>query len=252
MFRFILIIIYLLVVAIFSITAEARNENLMVVTEHMPPFQFIDENPKYPVKGYSIDVLKSTLQQAVIDYSIMPMSWSRAYRIGQKKPNTLILSMVRKPEREQEFHWLIKLSDSKTSLWSNKNNKSKLTSLDQISNEIIAISRHDHHQFILKNYPNITDKNIILTNSKEQAIALIIKNRAQYFFANEYILNWRLKLMSIAKNDITEVFELSNSVDELYIAASKNTSLRIRQKITTAYQELQAQGKIKAIADKWF
>ncbi len=252
MLRFLTFLIYLSLIPLFSGLASARNESLMVVTEHMPPFQIIDSNPKQPIKGYSIEVVKETLKQAQIDYTIMPMTWDRAYNLGQKKPNTIILSMVRKPEREKMFHWLIKLSNSKTSLWGNQSNQKKLTSLADITDEIIAVARNDHHQLMLKDYANLTDKNFIYTTSKEQAIALVSKHRAHYFMANDFILNWRMKLAKIDSNNIVEVFEFPQIENKLYIAASHNTSPRIRQKIKQAYSQLQVSGEIKAIADKWF
>lgn len=250
--HFLLFLISVSFLALFSGTVSARNETLMVVTEHMPPFQIIDKNPKRPVEGYSVEVLKSTLKLAHIDYAIVPMDWDRAYSLGQKKPNTLVLSMVRKPEREKMFHWLIKLSDSQTSLWGYRNNPKVITSLAEITNEIIAINRHDHHQLTLKKYPNLTNKNFLFTKSKEQAIALVAKQRADYFMANDFILNWRLKFANIDKKNLVEVFQFTQQNNELYIAASHDTSLRIRNKIKHAYAQLQANGEIKSIADKWF
>ena len=252
MLRFLTFTFYLSLIAFFPGTASARNESLMVVTEHMPPFQIINSNPKHPIEGYSVEVLKTTLKKAHIDYSLMPMTWERAYRLAQKKPNTLILSMVRKPAREKMFHWLIKLSDSKTSLWSYKGNEKTLTSITEITDEVIAVTRNVHHQLMLKSYTNLTEKNFIYTSSKEQAIALVSKHRAQYFLANEYILNWRLKLAKISAEDIVEVFEFPQLDNELYISASLNTSPRTRKKIQQAYKDLQVSGKIKTIADKWF
>jgi polar amino acid transport system substrate-binding protein len=250
--RFLFFLIYTTLITPFSVSIAAEKDRLMVVTEHMPPFQIIDKDPRKPIEGYSIDVLRATLKQAGIDYSIMPMTWDRAYSLGQKKPNTLILSMVRKPAREKMFHWLIKLSNSKTSLWSYKGNQKVLMSLADITDEIIAVDRNDHHQLILKDYPNLTEKNIIYTTSKEQAIALVAKHRAHYFMGNESILNWRFKLAQLDKNDIVEVFEFAQLENDLYIAASRDTAPRIRHKIKKAYSQLQVNGKIKTIADKWF
>jgi ABC-type amino acid transport substrate-binding protein len=160
--------------------------------------------------------------------------------------------MVRKPERENKFHWLIKLSDSETSLWTYQGNKKALTSLKDVTDEVIAIDRNDHHQLILKGYPNLVEKNFIYTTSKEQAVALVLKHRADYFMANKFILNWRLKLAKVNQNAITEAFELPKQGNELYIAASLDTSPKYLEEIKQAYAQLQANGEIKTIADKWF
>ena len=81
----------------------AVQEQLIVVTEHLPPYQIFDERDAKTIDGYSIDILRATLNNANIDYEIMPMTWHRAYNLALKKPNVIILSMVKNTERQKNF-----------------------------------------------------------------------------------------------------------------------------------------------------
>lgn len=233
-----------------SLATQAKAENLLVVTEHMPPFQIINDDKN--IEGYGIDVLKSTLKHAGIDYTLMGMNWDRAYKLTKKRPNTLLLSMVRNPIREKKFHWLINLGITQTSLWTFQDNNSSISSLTDVTDELIAVNRNDNHYLILKKHTNLTDKNFIFTDSKKQAIALVARNRAQYFLANKQLLSWRLKEMALPLNVVKEIKELKEQSHDLYIVSSINTSEEIRNKIKKSYATLKESGAINATQAKWF
>lgn len=49
------------------------------------------------------------------------LPWARAYKLAQERPNTLIFSLVRNPEREDQFICIEKFDSSLT--WMYKNNE---------------------------------------------------------------------------------------------------------------------------------
>lgn len=237
---------------IFSGNLYANQERLIVVTEHLPPYQVFDEQDAKNIDGYSIEILRATLDNADIEYEIMPMTWHRAYNLALKKPNVIILSMVKNTERQNKFHWLISLSKEYDNLWSHQDHETNIQSLSDITNELIAVNKQDHLQLILKRYPNITDKNLIITTSKQQTLNLVAKRRAQYFLANEKFLNWRLKENPTHKNIFKKVITLADYRNELFIASNIGMPEKIRQDIQRSYQEIKARGEVKSIAKKWF
>lgn len=245
-----------LVFALFSLLLShhcySQSDSLIVVTEHMPPFQIAPQTPDSKLNGYSIEIIDAVLTQADIHYDIMLMDWARAFNFAQKKPNTILLSAVRAPEREALFHWLIKLSSSQTSLWASSNNTTSIKSLNEITHEVIAVNKSDHHYLILKKQHNLTEKNFIFTDSKEQAISLILKQRADFILANTDLLKWRLKAMNLPENSLQKLSSIQQQNYGLYIAANKQISEQTRQKIKNAYTQLVREGSIEKITDKWF
>lgn len=228
----------------------ANTESVIIVAEHMPPYQILDNKP---AGGYSIEIIQQVMKKANIDYSFIPMNWERAYNFVQKKPNTILLSIARYPTREPLFHWLFKINPAlKTSIWTAKYNKHQINALSEVTNEVFAEVTNSLNQNLLDKYSNISKKNLILTTDKEQVISLVAKQRADFMLVNEDILNWRLKSLNIAKNNFRKVLELNSSTNELYIAANKTTSPLLIKKITIAYQKMLADGSIAAIKEKWF
>ena len=236
--------------SILTTTVDAKAISLVVTAEHMPPYQIID---KEHIDGYSVEIIQQVLHKANIDYSFIPMNWDRAYGFVQKKENTVLLSVARTPDRESLFHWLFKINSAlKTSIWTTKNHNNEINSLSEITTEMIAEVRNSFNHTMLSNYPNITPKNLILTTDKKQTIALVAKQRADFMLVNEDVLNWRLKSLKFSKSNFKKVVELETSSNDLYIAANKNTSPLLINKMITAYQKMLTDGSIATIRKKWF
>jgi polar amino acid transport system substrate-binding protein len=238
---------------VFCVPAQAESNKLIVVTEHMPPYQIIaSQKHEQQVDGYSIELIKHVLEIAQIEYEIMPMAWDRAYNFVQKKKNTLLLSMVRKPERENMFHLLLKINSINSNVWASANTTKRLNSLSEITTQVIAVNRNDHQHLLLRHYPNIAENNLLITSNKEQAIALVAKNRADYFLANEQILAWRLKAIGMQKQNFKKVLALKENINDLYIVANTDTSPQIINKLHHAYAELVSTKQLEMIKQRWF
>lgn len=80
-----------------------RAAELKVYTEESAPYHFTRDGK---VVGIATDLLKLACKRARIHCEIHMVPWARAYAQTRSTPNTLIYSMVRNPEREQDFLWI--------------------------------------------------------------------------------------------------------------------------------------------------
>lgn len=73
---------------------------------------YADESAPYhytkqgKVVGIATDYLRAACTAAAIDCTITILPWARAYALAKNEPNTLIFSIVRRPEQEKEFIWV--------------------------------------------------------------------------------------------------------------------------------------------------
>lgn len=88
--------------------SKEANTDLFIVATQSPLLQYGDNGED---KGSTVEILQAILSASKLAASVNFMPWARAYDIAKSKPNTLILSIIRTPEREQQFHWLIKVSN---------------------------------------------------------------------------------------------------------------------------------------------
>jgi polar amino acid transport system substrate-binding protein len=82
---------------------QARAATLQAYAEESAPYHFTEQGK---VVGIAADLLRAACKEAKHDCNIRILPWARAYALTKDKPNALIFSIVRRPEREREFLWL--------------------------------------------------------------------------------------------------------------------------------------------------
>jgi polar amino acid transport system substrate-binding protein len=79
---------------------------LQAFAEESRPYHYTDQGK---VVGIAADFLRAACKEAGHECVVSILPWARAYVLAKEKPNTVIFSIVRRPEREQEFVWLGKI-----------------------------------------------------------------------------------------------------------------------------------------------
>lgn len=79
------------------------GSSFRVVTEEWAPYNYQDNGQP---AGFSVELLQAALQLLGDQPRIEFLPWNRAYLIAQKKPDVLIFTMARTPEREAQFRWV--------------------------------------------------------------------------------------------------------------------------------------------------
>jgi len=77
---------------------------LHAYTEEWPPYNYSERNGE--LKGIATEALRAACHEAGLHCKIESVPWARAYAWAQSKPNTLVYTTARKPEREQQFIWI--------------------------------------------------------------------------------------------------------------------------------------------------
>ena len=92
----------------FYCLVSSANENtdlneivINVVTENSFPYQYLEN---FSIEGPASRLVKRVLEEAGFEYSQTVLPWARAYKYAQTAPNTLIYSIARTPERENNFN----------------------------------------------------------------------------------------------------------------------------------------------------
>lgn len=84
--------------------ARTADNPVQTVTEIFFPFQYVDTDGTE--RGFVLQIVEEIVETAKIDTDIQFMTWTRALKIAEKVPDTLIFSIMRTPSREQGFHWI--------------------------------------------------------------------------------------------------------------------------------------------------
>jgi len=87
-----------------SAEEKVAQEPWVALTENWPPYNYADadHNPT----GYTTELLRLMLKRARLVAPIQILPWTEAYVTASKRPNTLLFTVLKKPEREDLFHWI--------------------------------------------------------------------------------------------------------------------------------------------------
>jgi polar amino acid transport system substrate-binding protein len=95
-------------------SAGAQAVALEVVSTDNPPFNY--EEGGAP-RGLGTEVLQAIAADAGLELHIVFLPWQRALREVEQKPDTLIFTLARTPERETRYEWIGPFAPRKVYFW---------------------------------------------------------------------------------------------------------------------------------------
>jgi polar amino acid transport system substrate-binding protein len=229
---------------------NAAEEELLVVTEQFPPFNFLEGNT---VKGLSTRIVRKLLERAHLNYKLELVPWKRAYNTTLNRPNTLIYTIAKTELRKDKFHWIGKISNRKVSLFRlrSRQDLARMTLEAAKENAKIASVQGDASTekiieigFAVKNITMIRD----LTTSN-LSMKHVINGRSDYFPMNPYSLKYRIKAGDVP-DLFAEQFVIHNA-DGYYIAANIETDAEILEALRDSYKRLAQEGFINKVINEY-
>jgi polar amino acid transport system substrate-binding protein len=219
MFRSLLILI---VVTLNFAVAAGTNNSLRVLTEHLPPYQIA-----YGVnlKGGTVGLkVQKFLNSVVPSTAIEVLPWNSAYNIALNRPNTLIFSITRTPEREDKFIWITKVANLKPKLYAlKKSNINPTTNLSSLERYTVGTSLNDLvTNKLLEQGFNFKDNLVQIVNA-DSIVAMLHKGRLDLIAADPHMIEYYCKVNNINPSEFIAVYDFTELNDQLYLAASKRT-----------------------------
>lgn len=86
--------------------AVAELGALQLVSAHLPPFAVDTEGER---RGALVELVEAIVARAGWRQRVAFYPWARALLMVSHQPRTLILPLIRTPERENAFQWLLRL-----------------------------------------------------------------------------------------------------------------------------------------------
>ncbi|WP_262693900.1 substrate-binding periplasmic protein [Kordiimonas aquimaris] len=211
-------------------------QDVVVYTEHYPPFNYLNENGE--VDGLATAKVKQILDAANITYDIHMVPWPRAMQLSKTQDNALIYTITRTPSREKDFHWLVPFAPTNFHVYMRAGDNREMTSealragaytgsciVSDISCELLAWIGMP------------TEK--IIPNLKQSTgdFRMVIARRAD-FYVSEFVVNDQLRKLEGYDVSLTKPVMKLDVETGFYLAGSRELSTDVRNKIRTAYGAL--------------
>lgn len=220
------------IILLIAVSGQVQANSLQVVAAESQLLQYPVEGKAH---GPSADILRLLLDQANLDSKIEFMPWSRAFKTALTEPNTLVMTIIRTPEREDKFYWIAKVSDTVRSFISRKDNgDNTVATLTEAKQKITAVVRgsSSHHYLLDKGFSDT--ENLYLVSDMETAIKLFLNKKIAFVFTDPDIFISYYAAKNLNSNDFVSYSNIEETRKEGYIALSKPSDPNILKKLVAA------------------
>lgn len=234
----------------FSALAKSGKEEIVIVTEELPPLQMINQHGK--PSGAMVELIELALAESQLLGRVNIYPWARAYQIALTRPNTLIFSMIRTPTREAKFTWVDEIFKANVHLIKLANRPlPKLENLAQALDYRIGVTRNGLAHEYLGARGFVEGKNMMLNSTYSSLWAALTNENVDFILANE--LKWLEREAEKGKNSLplALALPLEDFGKGYYLAAHPSTAPTITKKLQKALAKLKQNGQYQAILDKW-
>jgi len=215
---------------------EAKDK-ILIVTEEWPPYNYTNKHGE--IVGSSTEIIKNVMSKTDIDYKIEIYSWTKAYKLAQTKPNTLIYTIYRIPQRESSFKWLCPLNKTHSlNFYSlNKSTDINISKLDEVKNYLVGVVNQDVTFDYLVNNDFKLGEHLAIASDEFANVRKLLKGRVDLIIQEEQALKFRLKREGVDFNKVKKVYTLfDKSLNNSCMAFNLTTSPQIIQKISNALE----------------
>lgn len=250
--RLIKLLLLLLAVQV-TLPAVGADDTLKVIALNAPPYSMLDSDGRNT--GQASELVMAMLDELGLETAINTYPLKRAFFSSQYRKNVLIYPVVRNRENEARFHWIGKLSQSKSFLFRyNGNRDIQLNSLDEAKHyRIGAIGG----SYVAQELKRLGFNQLQETTHGRQSMLMLRHNRIDLIATDELVLRHlidnynRNAKIKLEVRDFIKVLPLPDAQNEIFIALSKRSDEALKQQFQQAYDKVKSSGKHIEVAHWW-
>ena len=235
--------------SIFLGTTNVFGQEITVVTEEFPPFNYTNSETGEKT-GLSTDIVKALLKEVGVNAEIKILPWARALHIAEVEKNVLIFSLKRKADRENKFKWVGELVKSKVYLIALKESPiAPSKTLDDFKPYITGAVRDgaNAQQLVSDGF-----KRVFLTSDRDSNWTLLKNNRIDLWCTDIISANHIAKSRGDAPSLLKPVYPYEPlSQDGLYLAFSLPTDEALVEKFRAGLKRLKDNGTYTNILKRY-
>ncbi len=237
----------------FSRISLASQVDVTFVTEHLPPYQIINEDSS--VVGFATEVIQEVAKRAEVSYNLHGYPWVRSFNLALKKRNFCIFSIAKIPSRETLFKWIGPVTEKNNAVvWSLKSNKhgKEIKTLNDLKRYTTAVIKNDVTHTAMLEIGLIEGENLyVLEHSKSLVNLLATRAEIDFIVADDITIPHRAKLSGVPIDLLYRVIEIAPLSLNFYLACNINTVPDIIEKLKINLAKIHQDGTYEKILSRW-
>ncbi|NMP33089.1 transporter substrate-binding domain-containing protein [Thalassotalea sp. M1531] len=210
---------------------------MQLYTEHIPPFQLVNEKNQL-AGGIAHVVVEALMFRLQLKTKYIPLPWARAYKLTQENPNTLIYSIARSPQREDQFAWIGKIKQVRYFFYGVN---TTISGVDLASYKVrdlkVVVVRGSIESDLLQQIGFEENKNLFFADSYPAAFQMALLGRVDAVYANQFSTLGISRYLGLEENILKPIYTINQSLD-LYLAANKHSSREFIERLKTEYEKM--------------
>ncbi|MEW6984410.1 substrate-binding periplasmic protein [Colwelliaceae bacterium 6471] len=240
------------IISVLPKVALAKTEKIVIVTEHLPPYQIVDEQNN--VSGFATEIIHEVMARAKYPYQLNAYSWVRSYNLASMKANHCIYSIARTPFREKLFKWIGPITEiNNLVIWGlKKNSYIQIETIEDAKKYTIAVNKNDVTHLALLEKGFKEGENLYVLNNTESLIKLLASRpEIELIVADDITLAYRAELAGVDVNSLQRVFEMEDVPLNFNFACSLTTNDNVINKFKAVLAEIHEDGTYNKILNNW-
>lgn len=225
----------------------ADEKKLTIVTEEWAPYNFLEDGV---IKGFSVEVVQSIMERLNLKVPIELYPSMRTTLMLASVPGTMMITMLRTPERETKYKWIGPLGDGAIYFYKKNGSPLEIDSLDDAKKVKLISCRHAGLVFNTLKAAGFTNLDATSTDG-ESVYKKLLLDRCDLAISDaplgvKHILRkWNLPINTLVQTSVKLVEA------PLYIACSTDIADRDIALWQKALDGLKASGVFAAIQKKY-
>lgn len=208
--------------------------HLTLYTEHWPPYQKVENDDL--VTGVIADKIKEVLTAVNWPFQIKAVPWPRAIYLAENIKNSLIFSVARFPEREENYQWIASLSTITSKLIRFNNDKNiTINTLNDVKKYNLVLKRGEASSVYFSKNDMVTQNKTIWVSSSKQALKLLSIGRGDLYPVATTSFSEAIAESDFHKNQFSYVYDFTELDVDLYLATSLKTSQTLVKEISSLF-----------------
>ncbi|PKG80722.1 hypothetical protein CXF85_21645 [Colwellia sp. 75C3] len=215
----------------FNLNAQTAYELKAVASSHKM-FQYFEDGQ---VKGPSAEIFNMLMEETSLKPTVAFYPWARALNKVLTQPNTLILSLTRTKQREDNFIWLIKVNESRRAFISLKSKPEHfVTTLVQAKGKLVAVTRDSYSYKSLIDKGFTESKNLYIVSNIDDAMILFKKGKVDLIYTDPKAIKNHYNDMGKNSNKIVNITLVPEAQRDIFIAINKKTDKHLVDRLQLA------------------
>ncbi|MBL0715094.1 MAG: ABC transporter substrate-binding protein [Desulfosarcina sp.] len=233
-----------LLMALAVLAGPAPAQEMTVITEASPPFNFIR---KGTIIGSSTEVVREILRRLGQPDNIRVLPWARGYKLLQSRPAVALFSTTRTPEREDQFYWVGPLFTVHFGFYAKKGSGLQLNSLEDAKKVgAIATYKDDVKEQLLKSkgFTNLDSSKSPASNLKK-----LMSGRVDLWLFDNLGMPGVARQQNVDPTELELVLPFRSY--QSYVAISRQTPEEVVGRWQSALQAMVEDGTFFDISRRW-